>query len=100
MFLLINKEKKAVKQTTFIVTFVATNVLFIFLQIHKNGLFIKESFRQQKLAAHRSELEREKAQLTHQLCALKSHQKIKEFAHTELGMNPVKLTQIKQPVAP
>ncbi len=87
---------------TFFITFLCTQLLFVFLLIHKSSQFIKESYQKQKIELAKSELLHTKEVLTNQLYACKNPAAIKKFAQTNLNMQPVKLSQIKRisPQAP
>ena len=83
------------KRLTFIVIFVGTNILFVFLQIHKEGLITKTSYALQTIKTKLTSLTQQKEALIHQLQALQNPSAVKKFAMQELNMKPVKLSQIK-----
>jgi len=84
------------KKATFITLFVATNLLFIFVQIHKYSQVVKQSYRKQKNEKQRNELLQKKETLTTQFYELKSRQNVKTFAERELEMRPIAMNQIKK----
>lgn len=83
------------QRKTFITIFVGTHILFIFLQIHKHSQIIKQSYTKQKFEQEKTLLIKKKQALTHQLYACKNKSTIKDFAIKELGMQPLRLSQIK-----
>jgi len=74
---------------------IITNLLFIFLQIHKSSQFIKTSYQKQKIERKRNELQEEKELLTHKLYAAQNRTEIKRYTQTALRMKPVTFNQIK-----
>jgi len=84
------------KKHTFITLFIGTNIMFIFLQIHKHNLVINQSYRKQTNEHARATLVQKKRQLTQQLYALKDRSAIKQFAQENLNMSPIKLGQINK----
>jgi hypothetical protein len=90
------KRELRMHKLTFLFTVLGTQLLLVFLLIHKSGQFIKESYQKQKLELAKSELVHKKEIYTNQLYACKNPAIIKKFAQTELGMQPVKLSQIKR----
>ncbi|MCA9770236.1 hypothetical protein KC460_02610 [Candidatus Dependentiae bacterium] len=83
------------KQKTFITVFVGAHILFIFLQIHKHSQIVKNSYTKQKFEQEKTLLIKKKQALTHQLYAYKNKSAIKDFATKKLGMQPLRLSQIK-----
>ena len=82
------------KRSTFIMLFVGTNILFIFLQIHKKGEINKLSYQLQKKEAELAALDQQVESLTHQLQALANPTNIKHAATTDLNMKPIKISQV------
>ncbi len=80
----------------FLFTVLGTQLLFVFLLIHKSSQFIKESYKKQKLDVTKNELAHTKEQYTNQRYALKNPAQIKKFAQEQLGMQPIKINQIKR----
>ena len=81
---------------TILLLFVAIQPVLIFFHIYRNNLSIRHTYTYQKRVAQRDNLLRKKEQLTQQLCNLQNQQKIKEYAQNFLGMEKVKLRQIKK----
>ncbi len=81
---------------TFLFTVLGAQLLFVFLLIHKSSQFIKESYKKQKLEVIKNELAHTKEQYTNQLYALKNPTMIKKFAQEQLGMQPIKISQLKR----
>lgn len=84
------------RRSFFFAVFITAHIIFIFLQIHKHALFIKQSYRKQKNEKLRNNLHSEKDSLNHQLQLLENHTSIKKYAQNKLAMVPVKLSQIKK----
>ncbi len=84
------------KRNLFIIIFVATNIGFFFLQIRKQMLFIKESFRKQKNERTVANLEQKSQEIMNQLYTAQNKTDIKRYAREALHMRPVQLTQLKK----
>lgn len=84
------------KQNTFIIIFIATNIMFIILHIHKHTLLIKTSYQKQRLEKEERELTEERNRLTTNLYELQKPSYIKQFAHKNLNMQPLTLSNIKK----
>jgi cell division protein FtsB len=84
------------KRITFISLFVFTHISFVFLQIHKHALFIKQSYSKQKNEKLCQNLRKKKQDIAHQLHTFKNNQDIKEFAQKELQMVQLRVNQIKK----
>ncbi len=79
----------------FVTIFIVTNLIFIFLQIHKHTQFIKYSFALQKNEKTYKDLLQQKEILTQKLYAIQNRSAIKKFAQRKLHMHPVAMHQIK-----
>jgi hypothetical protein len=84
------------KRNYFIFLFSSAQIIFIFLQIHRHTLFIDQSFAKQKNERKKIELTQTIQELSHQLHIVREHANIKQFAHTELDMQPIQMNQIKK----
>ncbi len=84
------------KRPYFITIFVATHIFFIFFQIHKHSKIIRLSYQKQKSEQKREQLVQRVQELTQQLHALKEKSSIKKFAQETLGMQKIKLSQVKK----
>ena len=84
------------KQNTFIIIFIATNIIFIILHIHKHTLLIKTSYQKQRLEKEQQELIEQKNRLTTNLYELQKPSYIKEFAQKKLNMQSLTLSNIKK----
>lgn len=84
------------KSPRFVTIFIGAQIAFIFLQIHKHSLFIKQSYRKQHCERVHDEESHKNQQLTQQLYALQSHTEIKKFASEQLKMTHINLNQIKK----
>jgi len=74
---------------------VGVNVILLFLHIHKSSVLVAESYRKQKNEHLKQELSKKKDMLTQSLYTAKNHTAIKNFATKKLGMEPIRLSQIK-----
>lgn len=84
------------KKNLFLSLFIITNIGFLFLQIRKQMLFIKESFRKQKHERTLAKLEQKKQEIEHAMYLAQNKQEIKQYAQDELHMKPIRLTQLKK----
>lgn len=66
------------------------------MQIRKQMLFIKESFRKQKHERTLAKLEQEKQEIEHAVHLTQNKQEVKQYAQDELHMKPIRLTQLKK----
>ena len=83
------------KKQIFITFFVFAHLFFIGFQIDKQSRFIKLSYKKQTYEQKLATLKAKKQELANHLHALQNHQKIKLFAKTELGMQPLFLKNIQ-----
>ena len=84
------------KKLTLIIIFIGSHIIFIFLQIHKHSLFIKNSYQRQKNETVQESLLQKKQELLHNLHVLKEQSRVKQFAHENLDMDTVTLRQLKK----
>ena len=84
------------RSKTMLLLFVAIQPIFVFFHIYKNNISIRYNYTYQKRIALRDKLLKNKEQFTQRLCQLQNKQKIKEYAQNFLGMEKVKLRQIKK----
>ncbi len=82
------------KRLRFIILFVGVNILFIFLQIHKNGKITEISYQNQNKQHQLDILKQQKEALTHQFQAMKNPSSVKDYAAEELNMKNVSLQQV------
>lgn len=87
---------KKLKRNIFVILFISVNILFIFLQIHKQSTFIKLSYENQRLEKEKQQLVHKKEELTQKLYELQDPSEIKKFASNDLNMQKIKLNQIKK----
>ncbi|TET06935.1 hypothetical protein E3J79_00480 [Candidatus Dependentiae bacterium] len=83
------------KRLTFIVLFVGINILFIFLQIHKQSQITKVSYQNQRKKMELDTLIQQKEAVTNQLQVLKNPASVKKYATNRLNMKKTRLNQIK-----
>ncbi len=82
------------KKTLFIALFISTHIGFIFLHIHKQMQFVKESFSKQKNEQLLTKLTQEKQAKQNELYALQNKQDVKLYAEKKLALKPVNITQL------
>lgn len=76
--------------------FITTQILFIFLQIHKHAQFIKQSFIKQKNERLKENLALAKLNREIELNKLKNQAHIKKIAQDKLHLKPIRLNQVKR----
>ncbi|HSC25012.1 MAG TPA: hypothetical protein VLB80_02220 [Candidatus Babeliales bacterium] len=84
------------KKNYFISFFIAVHILFIFLQVHKHTLFIKNSYNHQQCEKQITLLTEKQQTLTQELYVLKDRESIKKYAQNKLKMHPYVLSQVKK----
>ncbi len=84
------------KQIHFILIFVLINALFIFLLVHKQSQIIEFRYRIQQLEAQEKELLKKEQQLLYILQEQKNLKDVKNYAVETLGMEPIKLQDVKK----
>ena len=77
-----------------VVVFVATNLLFIFLQIHKQSQFVKLSYSRQRLEKEQDQLNKQRNDLIHKIYLQQSRKNVKKYATSKLGMQDTSVQQI------
>lgn len=88
--------KKISRKNLFFVVFIIVNIVFIFLQIHKQSRFVNLAYEKQRLEKEKDQLIQKKNNLTQEFYQLKNPTSIKDFAKNKLDMKTIKLTQIKK----
>jgi cell division protein FtsL len=84
------------KRSLFISLFVSVHILFVLLVIHKQNNFIALSYEHQRKHKEILKLQDRKKQLDRERYMLTSHEYVKQFAQTKLGMQPVRMSQIRK----
>ncbi len=87
---------KALKKHFFLITFIATNIFFIFLLIHKQTMSSRLFYQQQELEQTINNLNARKQEFTEALYLKQDKAHIKEIAVNKLGMQKISLRQIKK----
>lgn len=77
-----------------VVVFVMINVLFIFLQIHKQSQFVQLSYARQRLEKEKELLLNQRNKLVHQLHVQQSRKNVQKYAQDHLGMGQTSVKQI------
>ena len=80
---------------TFILIFIACNILIVFLHIHNNTNITRQLYRKQRNEKTKEELLQKKAAAIRTLYAMKNPSSIKQFATEQLAMQKIALNQIK-----
>ncbi len=80
--------------STMITVFIAINVCFVFLQIHKQSRFVRLSYMYQRLEHERDDLLRERDDLVHKLHLQQGSKLIRNYASSELGMKQTVVHQV------
>ena len=84
------------KRRSFLVLAIAINIALIFLQIYKYHCWIYQQYKRQEQECIIVQQQKKKANLIQELCALQDPRNIKEYAIKKLGMQKVRLAQIKR----
>lgn len=87
---------KKSKANLLLYAFITINLLFIFLQIHKQSSLVKLYYEKQRLEKEKEQLIQKKNSLTQQLYELKDPNNIMKYCADKLNMKKVKLNQIKK----
>lgn len=82
------------KKNLFIALFISTHIGFLFLHIHKQMQFIKQSFAKQANEQLLVKIKQKKQAKENELYALQNRQKIKAYAEKSLAFKPVSMTQL------
>ena len=86
-------KKKALTGVV-VVIFVATNLLFIFLQIHKQSQFVRLSYNKQRLEKEHESLLKQRNDLVHKLYLQQGRKHVKQYAKDKLGMRSTTVRQV------
>lgn len=86
--------RKRALTSVLVVAFVSTNLLFIFLQIHKQSQFVKISYAAQRLEKEKEQLLRQRNELVHQLHLQQGRKHVQKYAQESLGMHKTSVSQI------
>lgn len=84
------------KKRIFLITFVATQLFFIFFHIYKQSTIIRLSYDKQKYEKHKADLLQQKQELQQNLHIAHARSTIKKYAETKLAFKPIKLNQVKK----
>ena len=86
--------KKRILTNLVVAVFVVINLLFIFLQIHKQSQLVKISYSRQRLEKEQMLLNKKRNELVHQLHLQQSSKVVKKYANKQLGLRNTNVTQI------
>lgn len=84
------------KKRVFLVTFVVTQLFFVFFHIHKQSRIISLSYDKQKYEKLKAELLQQKQQLQQTLHIAHARSTIKQYAETTLALKPMRINQVKK----
>ena len=87
---------KKSKNNFLLYSFIAINLIFIFLQIHKQSYLVKMYYEKQRLEKEKEQLIQKQNNLTQQIYELKNLNNIMKYSSDNLNMKKVKLNQIKK----
>lgn len=90
------KKGRDMNQKAFSVIFVLVNLFFIFFLVFKNSRIVELTFSKQKREKEKIALIKHKEQIEQKLLLAQSRGAIKEYANNYLGMDRIKLKDIKQ----
>jgi hypothetical protein len=85
--------KKKALTSAIVVVFVVVNLLFIFLQIHKQSQFVKLSYLRQRLEKEQENLIKQRNEIIHKIYLQQSRKNIQSYANHH-GMKASKVSQI------
>lgn len=83
------------KKKGLLITFICSQILMIFLYIHKESMYIKYTYEVQKLEKCKKDLILEKQNINQKIQLNQNKKEIKKFAQNNLGMKKIKFNQIK-----
>jgi len=86
--------KKRALTSLIVIVFVVINLIFIFLQIHKQSQFVKLSYARQRLEKEKDQLIRQRNELVHQIYLQQSRKNVQKYAQDQLGMRETSVAQI------
>lgn len=80
--------------STMLTAFIVVNLIFIFLQIHKQSQFVRLSYIYQRLLQERDELAHERDRLNQHLHQQQNHKSIRSYAQSHLGLQQTAVHQV------
>jgi len=83
------------KRHSFILLVIVLNLSFVFLQIYKYSQWAQETYFKQQQEKRKGELVKKRELLLKELCTLKDPVIIKKYAAEKLGMQKIRLNQVK-----
>lgn len=84
------------KKKTILFIFIAGHLVFVFLKIHEQSRVVGLNYENQRLTKQKNELIAYKNGLEQKLCALRDLTAVKLFAQKKLGMQRIRIDQLKQ----
>lgn len=86
--------KKRTLTGVIVAVFVVVNLLFIFLQIHKQSQLVKISYSRQRLEKEQDQLTKKRNEVVHKLHLQQSSSVVKKYATKQLGLRNTNVNQI------
>jgi len=84
------------KRRGFLIFALFLNIGFVFLHIYKYSCWAQETYHKQQQEKEKNRLLRKKETLSRELCMLKDPTYVKRYAMNKLGMQKIRLNQIKR----
>lgn len=86
------------KKISFVILFVATQLLLLVLQLHKHADRVRLVYAKQKKEAQRAQLVERREHVLQKMHELTGRTEIKRYAQEQLKLEPIQLRQIKRVV--
>ena len=86
-------ERSMTRKRFLTILFLIT-ISLIFLKIYQHNLLIRLNYEKQRIENKKNELKRKKNELLVEYFKLKNQHRVKKLAQENLGLKPIKLSQI------
>ncbi len=84
------------KNRTFLITVIVSNIAFVILLIHKRSTVTELMYKKQRHEQALNFLAQKESKLKHELCSLQDRNTVKTYASKYLGMSPISIAQMKK----
>ncbi len=84
------------KNRTFLITVILSNITFVILLIHKRSAVTELMYKKQRQEQALNLLAQKENKLKHELCNLQGRPTVKAYAKKYLGMSPISIAQMKK----
>lgn len=84
------------RRTWWAVAFVTTHIIFIFVYVRRQAYLVTHSFERQHMMQLCTQLRAQRDALKAKLISLQRHERIQEFAQTQLQLKPMQTRQIQR----